>query len=70
MAEVTLEFLAKQIERVLVDVASTREDVNVLTAIVMRQDTTMAALLTEIRGVHAQISRVQQRLAKLEKEPT
>ena len=34
---VTLEFLACQLDRMLADLASLRDDVNVLTAIVQRQ---------------------------------
>ena len=58
MAEtVTLDFLAAQIERALEDnartrsdMASFREDMQVLTAMVLRVDGTMSRLLDEVRA--------------------
>lgn len=40
----------------------------VLTAIAMRQDTTLSALLTEVRPMHAQHSRLANRVRTLEAE--
>jgi hypothetical protein len=38
----------------------------VLTAIVMRQDNTLATLLTEVRAMHSQHSRLDNRVRALE----
>lgn len=43
-----------------------RDDMAVLTAIAMRQDGTLAALLTEIRAMHSQHSRLTNRVRDLE----
>jgi len=63
---VTLEFLACQLDRMLADLASLRDDVNVLTAIVQRLDNSHTRLLTEIRAIHSQVSRHGERLRRLE----
>ena len=45
MAEtVTLEFVAKQLERVLTEQAATRDDLRVLTSIVLRRETMISRL--------------------------
>ena len=51
---VSLEFLAQQLKQLLTDVSTLRDDMRVLTAVVMRVDHTQAAMLDEIRAVHAQ----------------
>ena len=63
---VTLEFLACQQDRMLADLASLRDDVNVLTAIVQRLENSHTRLLTEIRATYSQISRHGERLLRLE----
>jgi hypothetical protein len=63
---VDLEFLAEQMRRLMVKVDTLADDMRVLTAIVMRQDGTQAATLEEIRAVHAQQSRMSNRLRELE----
>ena len=60
---VTLEFLARQL---LAELASLRDDVNVLTAIVQRLDNGHTRLLTEIREIHSQVSCHGERLRRLE----
>ena len=52
---VTLEFLARQQDRKLAELASLRDDVNVLTAIIQRLDTKVIRLLAEIRATHSQV---------------
>jgi hypothetical protein len=47
---VTLEFLARQLEGVLSKQASIREDLRVLTAIVMRHDASLSAIIDQLRG--------------------
>jgi hypothetical protein len=52
---VTLEFLARQQDRMLAELASLRDDVNVLTAIFQRLDRSHTRLLAEIRATHSQV---------------
>jgi hypothetical protein len=54
---VTLEVLACQQDRMRAELASLRDDVNVLTAIVQRLDNSHTTLLTEIREVRFCIAR-------------
>jgi peptidoglycan hydrolase CwlO-like protein len=63
---VDLNFLARQLQRLTTDVASLRDDVQVLTSIVLRQDGTLNALLQETRATHTQIQRMNERIRKLE----
>lgn len=51
---VDLSFIAAQLRQVSDDLAAMRDDLRVLTAIAMRKDRTLAALLTEVRAMHAQ----------------
>jgi hypothetical protein len=66
---VDLQFLAQQMQRVITDVASLRDDMNVLTSIVLRLDGTGTGLLTETRATHTQIQRIAERLRRLEPAP-
>jgi hypothetical protein len=68
LADPDLNFLARQIERVLTEVSSLRDDMSVLTAMVMRLDGSHTALLQETRATHAQIARMNDRMRKLETE--
>ena len=66
---VTLEFLARQQARLLDEMASFRDDMTVLTAIVIRIDGTLTALLAENRAVHSQHARLANRVRALEGAP-
>ena len=66
MVDADINFIAPQIERLMTDVASVRDDMAVLTAIVLRLDGSMAVLLQETRATHSQIARMNDRLRKLE----
>ena len=63
---VDLNFLARQLQRLTTDVASLRDDMQVLTSIVLRQDCTLTALLQETRATHSQIQRMNERVRGLE----
>jgi hypothetical protein len=63
---VTLEFLGRQMERLIGDVAVLKDDMNVLTAIVLRLDGTMQGLVQETRALHGQMQRMNQRITRLE----
>lgn len=64
--DVTLEFLARQQEKILTEMAIAREDALVSTSILMRMDGTLSGLVNEIRATHAQISRLNNRIKVLE----
>lgn len=59
-------FVARQLRQVMTELGSMRDDLAGRTAIVMRQDGTLAALLTEIRAMHSQHSRLGNRVRNLE----
>jgi hypothetical protein len=77
MAEtVTLEFLGAQMERVFAelrtirdDQTAMRDDIKVLTKIVLRHDKTLTDMLTQMRAMVAQHSRFNDRLRRLEEHP-
>ena len=54
------------LRQVIAEQASARDDMRVLTAIVMRQDNTLASLLTEVRAMHSQHSRLDNRVRLFE----
>ena len=64
-----LSLLARQQRQILTEMGSMRDDLAVLTAIAMRQDGTLAALLTEVRAMHAQHGRLANRVRDLETQP-
>jgi hypothetical protein len=77
MAEnVTLEFLGAQMERTFAeqaktreDIGSLREDIRVLTAIVLRHDASLSAIIEQLHGMTAQFNRFNDRLRRLEDQP-
>jgi hypothetical protein len=70
LVDADLNFLARQNERILSEIASLRDDMTVLTAIVTRLDGSQGALLQEMRATHAQIARMNDRVRKLEAQDT
>jgi hypothetical protein len=73
---VTLEFLGAQFERVFADLrsiradqAEMRDDIRVLTAIVLRHENTLKDILGQIRAMVAQHQRFNDRLRRLEEQP-
>lgn len=70
MAEepVSLELLARQQERLITDVAGLRDDMRVLTAIVLRQENTLHSVLDQLRAMVAQAQRTVDRVRKLEEK--
>jgi hypothetical protein len=66
MTDADLTFITRQFDRLIADVASLRDDMSVMTAIVLRLDGSQSALLTELRAVHTQIGRMNDRVRKLE----
>lgn len=67
MAEtITLEFLAAQQRRMLDEMASMRDDLKVLTAIVLRHEETLIRILEQVTAMVAQNSRIVDRLRSLD----
>ena len=65
-----LRLLTELVRQVIAEQATARDDMRVLTAIAMRQDNTLAALLTEVRAMHSQHSRLDNRVRALEASGT
>ncbi len=61
-----LAVLAALVRQVIAEQASTRDDLRVLTTIAMRQDNTLSAELTEVRAMHPQHPRMDNRLRVVE----
>jgi hypothetical protein len=59
---VTLEFLAEQQERILSELAATREDIKVLTGIMLRHEERWIRMLEQMQAMIAQNSRILDRL--------
>jgi hypothetical protein len=73
---VSLEFLSAQFERVFselrairADQAEMRDDIRVLTSIVLRHENTLKDILEQITSMVAQHARFNDRLRRLEEQP-
>jgi hypothetical protein len=64
--DVSLEFLARQLERVLSRLGSIEDQITVLTGMAIRHDGALTGLATEFRGLVQSVSRIDHRLRKLE----
>jgi hypothetical protein len=67
---VTLEFLATQQRRMLDEMASMRDDIKVLTAIVLRHEETLIRILEQLTAMVAQNARIVDRLRTLDERVT
>jgi hypothetical protein len=67
---VTLEFLAAQQRRILDEIAFLRDDIKVLTAIVLRHEETLIRVLEQITAMVAQNARIVDRLRALDERVT
>ena len=65
---VTLDFIARQQTRMLDEVAGVRDDLIVLGAITSRVETSVSALITEVRAMHSRHARLDRRVRELEGE--
>jgi hypothetical protein len=61
--------LPRQQRQALTALGSLRDDIAVLTAIALRTDRTLRAVLGEIRAMHARHSRLANRVRDLETQP-
>ena len=66
MTDPDLNFLARQIERLINDVAHIRDSIDVLTSMVLRLESSNTAVLSELRAMQRQIGRMNDRIVKLE----
>jgi hypothetical protein len=64
-----LAWLGRALERLTTEVASLRDDLGVLTAITIRLDGTLTALLAENRAMHSHHARLANRVRALEEAP-
>jgi phage-related minor tail protein len=64
--EVDLNFISRQLDRLITEVASLRDEVHVQGAMLMRLDSTVAAVLVEQRAMREQVMRMAVRISKLE----
>jgi hypothetical protein len=66
MSDTNLDLVLRKLDQVIQDNGNFRDDMRVMSAMIMRMDNTVAALLTEIRAMHARHERLAQRVGKLE----
>jgi hypothetical protein len=66
MAEVTLEFISRQLEKVLAEQAAIRDEFLVLGARMDRLEAGVTVLIAETRALRREIGRMNDRITKLE----
>jgi phage-related tail protein len=59
-------YIGRALHRLTTKVASLRDDMHVLTAIVQRLDNSQGRILEELRAMHSQYSRLNNRVRQLE----
>jgi hypothetical protein len=65
---IDLAYIGHALQDLTTEIASLRDDMQVLTAIVQRVDNAQGRMLQEIRAMHAQHSRFGNRLRQLEEQ--
>jgi hypothetical protein len=63
---VDLAFVGRTLQRLVNEIASLRDDMDVMSAIVRRLDSNQARMLEELRAIHAQHQRTAARVRALE----
>jgi hypothetical protein len=67
MTEPDLSFIARQLERVLQELANLRRDaVDVLTAMSVRHESSVQTVVQELQAIHRHNARTNERFRKLE----
>jgi chromosome segregation ATPase len=66
---IDLEHIGQALARLTSEIASLRDDLHVLTAVVQRLDNSHGRMLEDIRGMHRQHSRLTDRVRRLETQP-
>ena len=67
-AVVDLAYVGQPLQRLSAEVASLRDDMHVLTAIVQRLDNSQGRMLEELRAMHQHQSRFGEHLRQLEEQ--
>jgi uncharacterized protein involved in exopolysaccharide biosynthesis len=67
MGEITLEFISRQLERVLAEQGAQRDEMLVLGARMSRLEASVAVIATEVHALANQLSRMNDRLVRLER---
>jgi predicted nucleic acid-binding Zn-ribbon protein len=65
---IDLAYIGRALQRLTTEVASLRDDMHVLTAIVQRLDNSQGRMLEELRAMHSQYSRLSNRVRQLEEQ--
>jgi hypothetical protein len=65
MAKVDLEFLAGQIERVITDLATLKDDAMVAMARLDRIDASLQSLVVEVRAMHSRHERLARQVERV-----
>lgn len=65
---IDLAYIGQALQRLVAEVASLRDDMHVMAAIVQRLDNSHGRLLEEVRAIHRQQSRFGERLRQLEEQ--
>lgn len=65
---IDLAYIGRALQRLTAEVASLRNDMQVLTAIVPRLDNSQGRMLEELRAMHSQYSRLNNRMRQLEEQ--
>jgi phage-related tail protein len=63
---IDLAYIGRALQRLTSEVASLRDNMQVLTAIVLRLDNSQGRMLEELRAMHSQYSRLNNRVRQLE----
>ena len=65
---IDLAQIGRALQRLTTEIASLRDDTEVLTAIVLRLDNSQSRVLEELRAMHSQYSRLNNRVRQLEEQ--
>jgi septal ring factor EnvC (AmiA/AmiB activator) len=63
---ITLDFLGRQLAKLLDEMADLRDGVTILTAITSRVEASVTSLTTEVRAMHSRHARLERRVDTLE----
>lgn len=69
MADVTQEFIGRQLEQLINRVGAMEDQITVLTGMMIRFEGAVQGLTVEVRGIHSWLSRLDARVRKLEEAP-
>jgi hypothetical protein len=69
MTDIDLNFLARQNERILTEMGSLRDEMRVLSAMVLRVDSSVQAMTQELHAIYIWMGRMDSRVRNLEDQP-